>query len=80
MTEKGLKNDLTKERASYKGRLIVFETYWNSIDVHSLEETVVSEVRLRMSKIDSLYAQCDEVHTRIECITDDIDATVRVCL
>lgn len=77
MTERGAKSeesDLTKKRASYKGRLTVFETHLNSLDVHSIEESEISELQLRISKIDSLYALYDEVQTRIECITDDFEA------
>ncbi|KOB65545.1 Gag-pol polyprotein, partial [Operophtera brumata] len=75
MTEKEEK-DLSKKRASYKGRLTAFGKY-----IHELSSTVISpqqinELQLRIGKIESLYEQYDEVQLKIECLSGDLQSQI----
>ncbi|KOB73265.1 Gag-pol polyprotein [Operophtera brumata] len=74
MTRK--KKDLSKKRASYKGRLTAFGKY-----IHELSSTVISpqqinELQLRIGKIESLYEQYDEVQLKIECLSGDLQSQI----
>ncbi|KAH9634825.1 hypothetical protein HF086_012239, partial [Spodoptera exigua] len=64
--------DLIKKRGSFKGRLTAFVTFLDSLKDKVLSSCDVSELQLRMGKMESLYEQYDEVQLRLECIADDI--------
>ncbi|KAH9640754.1 hypothetical protein HF086_007325 [Spodoptera exigua] len=64
--------DLIKKRGSFKGRLTAFVTFLDSLKDKVLSSCDVSELQLRMGKMESLYEQYDEVQLRLECISDDI--------
>ncbi|XP_045779565.1 uncharacterized protein LOC123877104 [Maniola jurtina] len=67
--------ELTKKRSSYKGRITIFSGYLKSLDSSTASPTTkdISELELRIGKLDMLYAQYDETQTRLECISDNID-------
>ncbi|KAH9635165.1 hypothetical protein HF086_009505 [Spodoptera exigua] len=64
--------DLIKKRGSFKGRLTAFVTFLDSLKDKVLSSCDVSELQLRMGKMESLYEQYDEVQLRLECIADDL--------
>ncbi|KAH9643118.1 hypothetical protein HF086_010570, partial [Spodoptera exigua] len=64
--------DLIKKRGSFKGRLTAFVTFLDSLKDKLLSSCDVSELQLRMGKMESLYEQYDEVQLRLECIADDL--------
>ncbi|XP_045773835.1 uncharacterized protein LOC123873159 [Maniola jurtina] len=74
MSEKTEK-ELIKTRASFKGRLTAFCNHLKSIG-DSLNPVQVTELQLRLGKLDNLYQQFDEVQLRIECLVDDIDTVL----
>lgn len=74
MTEKE-ERDLVKKRASYKGRLTAFCNYVNDLE-DTLNPSQVNELQLRLSKIENLYSQYDEVQLRIECLVEDINSQI----
>lgn len=63
--------DLTRKRSSYKGRITIFIGYLKSFDSSSSKD--IGELVLRLSKLDSLYAQYDEIQTRLECLSEDFE-------
>ncbi|KAH9641226.1 hypothetical protein HF086_000061 [Spodoptera exigua] len=67
--------DLVKKRGSFKGRLTAFVTFLDSLKDKVLSSCDVSELQLRMGKMESLYEQYDEVQLRLECIADDLKLT-----
>ncbi|KAH9636453.1 hypothetical protein HF086_002153 [Spodoptera exigua] len=68
--------DLIKKRGSFKGRLTAFVNFLDSLKDKTFTRCDVSELQLRMGKIESLYEQYDEVQLRLECIADDIKLQV----
>ncbi|CAG4976903.1 unnamed protein product [Colias eurytheme] len=66
-------SELTKKRSSYKGRITIFTGYLKSLENASPSSKEIGELELRISKLDSLYAQFDETQTRLECISDNLD-------
>ncbi|KAF9412464.1 hypothetical protein HW555_009034 [Spodoptera exigua] len=54
------------------GRLTAFVTFLDSLKDKVLSSCDVSELQLRMGKMESLYEQYDEVQLRLECIADDL--------
>lgn len=52
--------ELVKKRASFKGRLTTFVSYVDSLSI-PLQDYEVTELQLRLSKMDILYNQYDEV-------------------
>ena len=71
MTDKEEK-ELTKRRASYKGRLTAFSNYLNGLE-DSLNPSQINELQLRLGKMENLFTQYDEVQLRLECLADDIN-------
>ncbi|XP_037295306.1 uncharacterized protein LOC119189510 [Manduca sexta] len=71
MTEREEK-ELIKKRASFKGRLTAFANYLNDLN-QSLSQSQVNELQIRISKIEKLYDQYDEVQLRLECLVDDVN-------
>ncbi|XP_048007553.1 uncharacterized protein LOC125242701 [Leguminivora glycinivorella] len=66
--------ELIAKRASYKGRLTMFEKYMDDLDVASLTSAEVNELQLRMAKIESLYGHYDEVQLKLECSSNNSEA------
>ncbi|XP_063361532.1 uncharacterized protein LOC134650505 [Cydia amplana] len=66
--------ELIARRASYKGRLTIFEKYMDDLDVASLTSAEVNELQLCMGKIESLYGRYDEVQLVLECSSSNSDA------
>lgn len=66
--------ELTRKRASYKGRLTFFSNYLNSLDPSTLSTSEVSELQLRLSRLEAMYEQYDEVQVSLECNTDNMDS------
>ncbi|CAB3235858.1 unnamed protein product [Arctia plantaginis] len=65
--------ELVKKRGSFKGRLTAFIYYLDALtDPKSMSRCDVTELQLRIGKIESLYDQYDEVQLKLECIVDDI--------
>lgn len=64
--------ELVKKRGSFKGRLTVFVNYLDTLTDIKLSSCDVTELRLRMSKLESLYEQYDGVQLQLECISDNI--------
>ncbi|XP_061717936.1 uncharacterized protein LOC133525635 [Cydia pomonella] len=71
MTEE---KELIARRASYKGRLTIFEKYMEGLKVASLTSAEVNELQLRMGKIEALYVHYDEVQLKLECSSSDSDS------
>ncbi|KAH9641532.1 hypothetical protein HF086_011424 [Spodoptera exigua] len=67
--------DLVKKRGSFKGRFTAFVTFLDSLKDKVLSSCDVSELQLRVGKMESLYEQYDEVQLRLECIADDLKNT-----
>lgn len=66
--------ELTRKRASYKGRLTFFSNYLNSLDPSTLSTSEVSELQLRLSRLEAMYEQYDEVQVSLKCNTDNMDS------
>lgn len=66
--------ELIKKRGSFKGRLTVFSNYLDGLLDTSLEGDEVSELRLRLRRMESMYEPYDEVQMRLECIVDDVQS------
>ena len=64
--------EFIKKRGSYKGRLTMFVSYINSLDPASLTVSDISELQLRLGKIETIYNQFDEIQTCLECL-DELD-------
>ncbi|KAJ0175474.1 hypothetical protein K1T71_008633 [Dendrolimus kikuchii] len=62
--------DLTKKRSSFKGRMDLFSKFLGSLDSTSLTSNVISELELRIGKLELLYARYDETQSRLECLSD----------
>lgn len=62
--------DLMKRLASYKGRLTAFCNFLNDLE-DSLNPSQISELQLRIGKLESLYSQYDDVQLRLECMVED---------
>ncbi|CAG9135443.1 unnamed protein product [Plutella xylostella] len=63
---------LVKKRSSYKGRLTMFISYLDTVE--SLKNSDIAELQLRIGKVESLYAQYDEVQLQLECAADDMQS------
>ncbi|CAG9109947.1 unnamed protein product [Plutella xylostella] len=63
---------LVKKRSSYKGRLTMFISYLDTVE--SLKSSDIAELQLRIGKVESLYAQYDEVQLQLECAADDMQS------
>ncbi|KAJ0169598.1 hypothetical protein K1T71_014783 [Dendrolimus kikuchii] len=66
--------ELIKKRGSFKGRLTVFSNYLDGLLDTSLEGDDVSELQLRLRRMESMYEPYDEVQMRLECIVDDVQS------
>lgn len=64
--------ELVKKRGSFKGRLTAFTNFLDSLKDKPLTSCDISELQLRIGKMESLYEQYDEVQLRLECIVEDI--------
>ena len=66
--------ELVKKRGSFKGRLTIFISYLDAMIDKTLSSCDVTELQLRLGKLESLYEQYDEVQLRLECMVDDAKA------
>ncbi|XP_049878912.1 uncharacterized protein LOC126375875 [Pectinophora gossypiella] len=60
--------DLVKKRGSFKGRLTGFINFCTELSKKELTSSDARELQLRLSKLQSLYDQYDEVQLQIECL------------
>ncbi|KAF9409935.1 hypothetical protein HW555_010826 [Spodoptera exigua] len=63
-------SELIKKRSSYKGRITIFSGFLKSLDTSAITSKDISEIEMRLGKLESLYASYDETQTRLECIAD----------
>lgn len=65
--------ELKKKRSSYKGRLTVFGTYLSNIKDADITPFQVMELQLRVTKLEDLYNEFNEVQLKLECMCENID-------
>nr|XP_053600617.1 uncharacterized protein LOC128669669 [Plodia interpunctella] len=65
--------DLTKRRASFKGRVTVFTNYLFTIS-KPITESVARELQLRLGKLESLYEKYDDVQLQLECSAENMES------
>lgn len=70
MTEE---KELVKKRGSYKGRLTHFINYFNSLQSCELDADDISELQLRISKLEDVYEQFDKIQTSLECLAEELE-------
>lgn len=70
--------DLKKQRKTLKGRVTSFETYISKFQDSVITKCQSLELSLRISKMESLFEDFDNIQTNIEYLSDENNLTVNM--
>ncbi|XP_059046723.1 uncharacterized protein LOC131842208 [Achroia grisella] len=71
-------SNLNKQRGILKARLTSFEKYISKFDNIPLDKTLKIELNLRISTLESVYKDFDDIQSKIEQLTDDDDLSNQI--
>ncbi|KAI5631263.1 putative peptidase (DUF1758) domain-containing protein [Phthorimaea operculella] len=72
MTE--TEKELIAKRGNVKGRLTIFANHLDSLSDASLTPAKVKELQLRLNKVENLFEQFDEVQSKLELLSENIES------
>ncbi|KAI5640198.1 hypothetical protein NE865_07455 [Phthorimaea operculella] len=72
MTE--TEKELIARRGNVKGRLTIFANHLDSLSDASLTPAKVKELQLRLNKAENLFEQFDEVQSKLELLSENIES------